>query len=1036
MSNGKYTIHLQGFKAVILYPALVTPSIVAKGTGCMTLVLATNEDFYTRWYLTDPEKKGMKMGGETARKFHSQLSFVKFGTAEIFGLTEYEIKSHVRSITSTKSLIYANHNAALENYASGNYQGWYLGKVDCIGPVKGYDADGKNKILGRLSPWAVNMYKERGYTELFQLNFKKFDNVDDPAMYEVAFTYAQHFGEYDIAGEHAMNSREISNQDISPGSGKNFYYTDPDDDVLKDYLKTHRVGWEPEIIPLSPADIEYGEDGEEAEESVQKAHKKMEEYRQKKGSRQVINTMPKVIRTPVHLDTDTGEKVDMYHMYSVSAKNDVECGYSDCTECKGKKDNDGPVIPKGKGESKHKMFYLNSASGDFGNKFIQTRHPVYIPNSWEGNIGVLGDLHISSRQAVYKLVRPQVIPGAKEEDSPKIGPRVHENLESVVWLMHEMGQRKCDLLAIVGDIFDHVTNLDPKYCFEELQKGKFGTIALWDILNEPEYLDNFDAYPQYIDLLQFLALVVDYYKKVERPLVAVNGNHEAYSIPYGISPHIGPADWEFFACNAGIPSDHNLPRYDATLLYGPGFGTLGVSTKLGWNFKPKCFDVFYCLLTPWSDFAFAYEGLKKDDGTVTGRQDFLTFGWGNTESFIKPALGLAGTLPRASNNFDHYQAQMLVDWTREKKGDVMLLSHFPFASYDPALPLNDKNAWVNSHKPSRYDWGSFNSPRGYGELFEGKIDYTLSGHTHRPAVYTPHWSNTESYKPEARYKDPGENSTLLTSKDTFLVCGSAGPYSKQNYIGELKGWGQLRPQGLILSFEGEKRSVKWVEYDGQKPRFAAVVDAMRSFEKMTPFLDCLITKEEVFRRGINEHSNKFFFKLNPDFTESLKILYPKNESKEVIAGASLHCVDPNGEEIAQLKMTMKKSLERKAQRGHPREAWSIDLRYFEADSTELKNFQLKCTTPSNAEKDDTIPGEAIKKVDNKYFMSVKFGGAPEIAKDYDLSYPWCFPVLVMDLDWADDAMFEQPFGIIKRDISFFNGSVADHEYYKTLTTFL
>jgi len=38
---------------------------------------------------------------------------------------------------------------------------------------------------------------------------------------------------------------------------------------------------------------------------------------------------------------------------------------------------------------------------------------VYIPKDWQGKIGVMGDLHISSQQNLYKQqqVKAQVIPG-------------------------------------------------------------------------------------------------------------------------------------------------------------------------------------------------------------------------------------------------------------------------------------------------------------------------------------------------------------------------------------------------------------------------------------------------------------------------------------------------------------------------------------------------------------------------------------------------------------------------------------------------
>lgn len=1089
-SNEKYRIHLKGFEAVILYPALVTPSIVAKKSGCMTIVLATKEDFYNDVYLKDKQEDGT-IGALTARKFHSQLSFVLFGGTEIFDLTEFAYKGNQRNLTAEKNMIYKDHNAAMAHHHKDcqDYRGWYLGALNEVDPVKGYDikpiegydADGEKKLLGILSPWAVNMYAKRKYTRLFQLNFKNFDKVGTPGMYEVAFTFYKKFDDNDLAGEHTMNDKDITDKEISRGSGKKFCYTDPDDDVLKDYLKNHIVGWEPEFVSTIPDVITIGSrDRRDPKEVAQKQRQEREDHSKKAASRQVINTMPKIIRKPSTVDVDkTVGDMDMFSMYSASSRNDVVCGYPDCTVCKEKGKDGKTKIKEG---NKHEMFFLNSESGEWGNRFIQTRHPVYIPESWTAKLGVLGDLHISSRQAVYKLVRSQVILGADVADSPIIGEHAHENLQSVQWLMNEMGERKCDLLAIVGDIFDHVTNLDPAYCIDMLRKAeeankevKDGNTTngldarkLWDLLSKQKHLDNFDIYPQYIDLMQFLALVVNYYTVHKRPIVAVNGNHEAYSIPYGISPYIGTKNYEAIACNAGIPCDHNLPRYDATLLYGPGFGDLGASIKEGLNFKAKCFDAFYCLLTPWSDFALAYEGQQQENGERTGRQDFLTFGWGNTEAYIRPFLGGAGTLPRADSNFHERQIELLEDWTSHKKGDVMVLTHFPFASYDTALPLDANGAWVNAYTPSKYDWGSFNSPAGYRAVSEGasdeasekasnkapdeapqgaspeKIDYTLSGHTHRPAIYTPRWSNKESFKSTARYKDPGKNYTILTKQDKFLVCGSAGPYSKQNYHGELKGLGQLRPQGMILEIKPNQNpprtyygpplphvaAVEWVEdTTAPLPRFAAVVDSMRAFEGVSPFVDCGKTNGEVFRRGINDCANKFYFFLNPEFIKSINLLYPKKDSEEVIVGASLHCVITKEKEVVKVAMTMKKS--GKTQRGNPRGPHDTRLHYFEAIDEDLVKFQKKCMAAA-AKNNASVKGEDTISDGNAYFMSVKFGGPSEIAQHYDLSYPWCFPVIVTDIDGGDDDIFEQPFGIIKRDISYLGGSVANHRTYEDL----
>jgi hypothetical protein len=65
MSDDTFRVHLKGFEAVILYPALLTPSIVGPDS-CMTIVLATKEDFYKDVYLVDREN-GNEIGENAAR---------------------------------------------------------------------------------------------------------------------------------------------------------------------------------------------------------------------------------------------------------------------------------------------------------------------------------------------------------------------------------------------------------------------------------------------------------------------------------------------------------------------------------------------------------------------------------------------------------------------------------------------------------------------------------------------------------------------------------------------------------------------------------------------------------------------------------------------------------------------------------------------------------------------------------------------------------------------------------------------------------
>lgn len=997
MSDDKFRIHLKGYEAVILYPALVTPAIVGPG-GCLTVVLATRQNFYDDIYLKSGD--GKKIGKNAARKLHSQLALAPWGTKEVYHLSEVAYEGSVRAIANTTlHMIYTSHKEALAQYGT-NYQGWYLGAIGGTVPLSGYDSDGNTKLLGMLSQWAVKMYKEQGYTHLFQLNFKNI-NQSCKGMYELVYTYYQKLSDEDIAGMRAENPAVFDNMSHSTTKFDLSGFTDPDDDVLKQYLKNHQVAWDPPRMTVALTVSDYDEVGLLTPEAREKLDKLKQQNEALRKSRRVLGSMPKILRDPIALAVAKAVgDTDMIRMFGVRPV-EKPCTSATCPVC---------ARPDSKG---HKIYYLGYPDRETmqegevfheANKYLQCRHPVYFPGKWEGKIGVLGDLHLSSRQTVYKLVRPQIIPGAEPEDSPFIGESAHENLQSVTSLMQEIG-KGCDMLAIVGDVYDHACNLDPN-AFVESDK-KLST--LWDLLGDKNLLSDFNTYPQYIDLLLFMSLVNDFYTQHNRPVIAVNGNHEAYRFPYGISPYIPSplsSKEELFACNAGIPSDHNLPRLDATLLYGPKFGELGVSIEEGFNFKSECFDMFYCLLTPWADFSITYEDASQG-GEGKERQDFLAFSWGKSESFINPAIRGAGTLPRADSNFDHHQITLLNNWTFEKKGKVVLLSHFPFVSYDTSLPLNDTGAWVRNHTASKYDWGSFDSLVGYRHIFEEKIDYTVSGHTHRPAIYTPApMTDKNSCLVTARHKDSG-NTSCLGPEDKFLVCGSAGPIAKQNSRGEFEGYGQLPPQGMILNLK--ENSITWVEY-AVKPRFAAVVASMDAFENMGPFVDCVTGEPDSFRRGAGKCRNQFYFRFNHHFVSSVKKFEPTLEMEDVFSGVSLHCINDKKMHVGKIDFKLEKCAA-SCNRGDPSVLPVPGMYAFAADLGKIQKF----------EKALLVAGRIL-------FMSVKFAKSGILVDAYDMSYPLCFPVNVKPTGYVDTG--QDPMGIIKRDREYFKGSVAKHTDYE------
>ena len=141
----------------------------------------------------------------------------------------------------------------------------------------------------------------------------------------------------------------------------------------------------------------------------------------------------------------------------------------------------------------------------------------------------------------------------------------------------------------------------------------------------------------------------------------VTGNHEAYEMPYGISPRVEIGSWSFNLGgremlgldteeyrqevekasqwvkgkgNAGIPADNNLTIYEAILAYGPTYAQIYSSQ----NFKNEQFDWFHTLFTPFSDATLFRTGGKwrrntaNTDSSGLGRQRELPESFRNKPS--------------------------------------------------------------------------------------------------------------------------------------------------------------------------------------------------------------------------------------------------------------------------------------------------------------------------------------------------------------------------------------------------------------------
>lgn len=881
MSGEKYRIHTPGYKAVILYPALVTPCIVGPD-GCLTIILALEEKFKREIFDNNVKPKTKsEIAWLPAKVLHSQLSFAEWGTQDLFDVSKFVYEATMRRLIDKRNMIYSDHKAALAAHKSGKYQGWYLGRIDTPGPIEGVGSNGEARMFGTLHAKAIEMYQEQGYTELFQLNFRDYD-VRPAGMHEVAFTYFAILDQDQLNEKALEENANYSYNEITDKESKPFCLTDPDDDMLNRYLEQKWLKFLPKVI---------------------RAGEKIE-------AQQVLG----------------GNK--MHRLLDLQPAS-VTCAYLTCPKCRG----DNP--------ERHKIHYVKPAVDGF----LQSRHPVYIPGaSWRNKLGVMGDLHISSKQSVLKMVKPQIIPGADESDSPSIGGLVHECLDSVLSIMDTIGD-KCDVLALVGDLWDHVVNLDPHHFVEE-GKSSITTKELWEELEQAEYA-NFDKFPKYIDLMMCVSLISNFYAKKKKPVIAITGNHEPYEKPYGLSPNILGKK-----LNPGVPADHNLTRQEATLLNGPSFGVTGASlssetTDAGLlsNFRKALFELFYTMLTPWSNFIVPYgESIN-----------FIALEWGNTEY-----LWGKEKLPTATSSLDTNQKALIESCGAKRGTNNIVLIHAPLVGYHLGEPLKQTVA-MEYDELSGLTWGTFTEERKYifDKLKDKDVNLLVSGHAHRAAIYsledtggkvsvTGHLGINEGKEKRKKVR--------LSENDKVVVCGSAGPCSKQNLAGKFKGLLRETPQGLILDY-GDSRQVEWVESSVGKPRLAVLLDYL-FFEGVSAFGGSAID----FQRTLEVNSS-FEVLLDEDFLRRFEEILPAKSKLftwgEILESISLFSFDKKMDRIT-LRTELKNN---------------NGIYSMSAAKDELARFE-KSLNPSKS----------------KVFLSIKFKDNPSLRKHFDLSTPWCYPI--------------------------------------------
>lgn len=288
--------------------------------------------------------------------------------------------------------------------------------------------------------------------------------------------------------------------------------------------------------------------------------------------------------------------------------------------------------------------------------------------------------------------------------------------------------------------------------------------------------------------------------------------------------------------NPGIPADHNMTVLEATLAYGPTYGETWTSL----NFTTANFDWFGVLFTPLSDFCIALPG--QGQALERPRQVLVGLAWGETENFMNlQGTVAAGTdrhsfmiLPRASASIDEAQQAVLrqaLALKRKGNAPLVVASHFTMVNYSKAA-FQEELSFVPSDTPrSTFTADGFSAAgaltsAGFNDANFGtcernlrwyfehcasipgqptRVDWHLSGHSHRSALYTVRHGHTGAGAPTITVtgrRDPGmykEKSVAAADSGTqFVVSSCGGPIGVQNLAGELNGHTLRPPAGSRL----------------------------------------------------------------------------------------------------------------------------------------------------------------------------------------------------------------------------------------------
>lgn len=163
-------------------------------------------------------------------------------------------------------------------------------------------------------------------------------------------------------------------------------------------------------------------------------------------------------------------------------------------------------------------------------KRLKAWHPVMIGKGESLKVGHLSDVHINCRQFALASSNASVVEGV----SGKIGDKINNCFVSLRELFSEMKKAGADVIFITGDLLDFNRNLDPRRQANPDPGGQ------WENYNLEKNLNNGDLYPRGIDDMLVFSLLRYSYEELNLPVFLTTGNHEAYDVPYGMSPRANP----------------------------------------------------------------------------------------------------------------------------------------------------------------------------------------------------------------------------------------------------------------------------------------------------------------------------------------------------------------------------------------------------------------------------------------------------------------------------------------------------------------